>query len=48
MFESLDDQIKHDLDAQTSKTQRLLMYLGVAIATVVIFGGLYYGVRLIG
>lgn len=47
MFESLDEQIKHDLDAQTTKKQRLLLWLGVAVASVILFGGLYFGVRLI-
>ena len=47
MFESLDEQIKHDLDAQTTKKQRLLLYIVVAIASVILFGGLYFGVRLI-
>jgi hypothetical protein len=48
MFESLDEQIKHDLDAQSTKKQRLLLYAGVAIASVLLFGGLYLGVHLIG
>jgi hypothetical protein len=47
MFESLDEQIKHDLDAQTTKKQRVLLWLGVAVATVILFGGLYFGVRFI-
>lgn len=47
MFDSLDDQIKHDLDKQTSQKQRMLLWLAVAIVSVLIFGGLYFGVRLI-
>lgn len=47
MFESLDDQIKHDLDAQTSTRQKVLLWIAVAVASVLLFGGLYYGVRLI-
>ena len=47
MFESLDEQIKHDLDAQSSKKQRMLLWLAVAVASVILFGGLYFGVRLI-
>jgi len=47
MFESLDEQIKHDLDAQTTKKQRMLLWLAVAVASVILFGGLYYGVRLL-
>lgn len=45
MFESLDDQIKHDLESQTSKKERWLLYIGVAVASVLIFGGLYFGLR---
>ena len=48
MFDSLDDQIKHDLALQSSKKQRMLLYLAVAIASIVLFGGLYFGVRLMG
>lgn len=47
MFESLDEQIKHDIEAQSSKTQRVLMYLAIVVAAVILFGGLYFGVRLI-
>ena len=47
MFESLDEQIKHDLDAQTTKKQRMLLWLAVAVASIILFGGLYYGVRMI-
>jgi hypothetical protein len=43
MFESLDEQIKHDLDAQTSMKQRIMLWVGVGVATIAIFGGLYYG-----
>ncbi len=46
MFDSLDEQIKHDIEAQSSKTQRMLVYLAVLVATVVVIGGLYYGVSL--
>lgn len=47
MFDSLDEQMKADLDKQTTKKQRVLLWLVVAVATVLIFGGLWYGVRLI-
>jgi hypothetical protein len=48
MFESLDEQIKHDIEAQSTKKQRLLMYLAIVVAAVILFGGLFYGVRLVG
>ena len=47
MFDSLDDQIKSDLDKQTTSKQRILLWLAVLVASILIFGGLYYGVRLI-
>lgn len=47
MFESLDEQIKHDLQAQSTKKQRVLLWLAVAVASVILFGGLYMGVRFI-
>jgi hypothetical protein len=45
MFDSLSDQMKHDLEEQTPKTQRIIEYLLVAVVSVVIFGGLYMGIR---
>lgn len=44
MFDSLDEQMKHDLEKQSSSTQRLLLWLAIAVASIVIFGGLYIGV----
>ena len=47
MFESLDDQMKHDQDATTTPKERMLKWLLVAVVSVVLFGGLYMGVRLL-
>ena len=47
MFDSLDEQMKADLNKQQTTKQRVLLWLVVAVATVLIFGGLWYGVRLI-
>jgi len=46
MFESLDDQMKHD-DTATPK-ERILKWVLVGIVSVLLFGGLYMGVRLLG
>lgn len=46
MFESLDDQIKHDTEAVSTKTERLLRWVIAVVAAVVVLGGLYLGVRL--
>ena len=45
MFDSLSDQIKHDMDEQTPKSQRIIEYLLVAVVSILIFGGLYMGIR---
>jgi hypothetical protein len=47
MFDSLSDQMKHDLDEQTPRSQRLIEYLLVAVVSLVIFGGLYMGIGLL-
>jgi hypothetical protein len=47
MFESLDEQMKHD-DAETSTPkQRMLQWVLAGLVTLVVFGGLYLGVRLL-
>ena len=45
MFDSLDDQMKQDDRASTSWRERILVWVGVAVISVLVFGGLYYGVR---
>ncbi len=45
MFDSLSDQMKHDLDEQTPRSQRVIEYVIVAAVSIVIFGGLYMGIR---
>ena len=48
MFDSLDEQMKHDLEKQTSSKQRMLLWLAIALASILIFGGLYFGVSRLG
>ena len=40
MFDSLEDQIQADLKKQSSSTERWIRYAAVAVASVLIFGGL--------
>jgi hypothetical protein len=47
MFDSLDEQMKKDRDRETPPKQRALMYVGVAVVSILLFGGLWLGVRLI-
>ena len=48
MFDSLDEQMKHDAEETTTKRGRILQWSLVALASVLLFGGLYMGVRLLG
>lgn len=48
MFESLDEQMKHDDDEVTTPRERYLKWLLVGVVSVLLFGGLYMGVRLLG
>jgi hypothetical protein len=44
MFDSLDEQMKHDLEKQSSSKQRMLLWLAIVVTSVIVFGGLYFGV----
>lgn len=46
MFNSLEDELKRDEQRTSTPTQRWLLYLSVFVATVILFGGLYTGIRL--
>jgi hypothetical protein len=45
MFDSLDDQMKLDEQKESTRTERMLRWAAAAIISVILFGGLYYGVR---
>ncbi len=47
MFDSLDEQMKKDMNKETTPQQRMLMWVVIVVASIVLFGGLYFGVRLI-
>jgi hypothetical protein len=47
MFETLDDRMKHDDAEETSPRERYLKWFLAAVVSVVVFGGLYMGVRLL-
>ena len=44
MFDSLDDQMKADLNKESTPQQRMIRYAAVAVASIVLFGGLILGV----
>lgn len=48
MFDSLADQMKKDDQATTTNTKRVMLWVGVLAVSVVVFGGLYFGVRMLG
>ena len=47
MFDSLEEQMKHDAQAESTPRERLMKWVVVAVSSVVLFGGLYYGVRML-
>ena len=46
MFDSLADQMKHDDQEVTTPRERMIRYSVIAVLAVLIFYGLYMGVRL--
>lgn len=48
MFDSLDETLKKDQKASSSTTERMIVWVAVATASVLIFAGLYFGVRVMG
>jgi hypothetical protein len=46
MFDSLDEKIKHDDAVETSRSERIAKRVVVAILSVLLFGGLYFAVRM--
>lgn len=47
MFDSLEERMKQDERAESTTTERLIRWALVAIASVLVFGGVYFGVRLV-
>jgi hypothetical protein len=47
MFESLDEQMKHDDMETTTPREKYLRWALVGIVSLLLFGGLYMGVRFI-
>ena len=45
MFDSLDDQMKHE--QERTKSGRWLLALTVVVISVLVFGGLYFGIRML-
>lgn len=47
MFESLADRMKEDEHKEVNQTERIIRWVVVAILSIVLFGGLYMGVRML-
>ena len=47
MFDSLDEQMKHDAQEGKTNKERLLEVLAIVVLSVVIFAGLFFGVRML-
>ncbi|MCZ2155044.1 MAG: hypothetical protein LC114_14280 [Bryobacterales bacterium] len=48
MFESLDEQMKHDEEETTTPKEKYMKRVLVALVSLAVFGGLYMGVRVLG
>jgi len=46
MFDSLDERIKHDDTVESSRAARIAKGVVVAILSILVFGGLYFAVRM--
>lgn len=47
MFDSLADRMKADERQETNNTEKVIRFLAVVVLSVLLFGGLYFGVRML-
>jgi hypothetical protein len=47
MFDSLADRIRQDDHNEVNNTERIVKWFAIAIISVLLFGGLYFGVRML-
>jgi len=47
MFDSLADRIKHDEHEAVSTTERTMKIVATVVIAIIVFGGLYFVVRLL-
>jgi hypothetical protein len=48
MFESLNEQIRHDDAVENSPKQRIVEGVVIAALSILLFSGLYFAVRMLG
>jgi hypothetical protein len=46
MFDTLSDRIREDEHKEVNTAERMVRYALIAVVSVVLFGGLYYAVRM--
>jgi Ni,Fe-hydrogenase I cytochrome b subunit len=47
MFDSLADRIRKDQHKEVNPTERIVRWVVVAVVSVLVFGGLYMGIRML-
>jgi len=47
MFDSLADRIRQDDHNEVSKNERMIRYFAMFVISVLVFGGLYMGIRML-
>lgn len=47
MFDSLEEKIRHDSAGEKSRTERIVEGVVIAVLSVIVFGGLYYAIRML-
>jgi hypothetical protein len=47
MFDSLADRIRQDERAEVNGKERAMRYIAIAVISCLLFGGLYYAVRML-
>jgi hypothetical protein len=47
MFDSLDERIRHDASVEESRRERVVKVVVISLLSVVLFGGLYFAVRML-
>lgn len=47
MFDSLDEQMKHDEALKSTPRERMLKWVLISLASVVLFGLLYFAIRML-
>jgi hypothetical protein len=47
MFDSLSDRIRQDEHEQTGTSERVIRWVAMLVVSVLLFGGLYFGIRML-